>query len=39
LTFIVLTVFVDWFAAFVDLELDPGLAPAHAVRLAAGSPA
>jgi hypothetical protein len=36
--FIVLTVFVDWFAAFVDLELDPGLAPAHAVRSAAGSP-
>src|SRR5439155_26098618 len=39
LTFIVLTVFVDWFAAFVDLELDPGLAPAGAVRSAAGSPA
>ncbi|HLQ47430.1 MAG TPA: hypothetical protein VK233_00525, partial [Candidatus Dormibacteraeota bacterium] len=39
LTFVLLTVFVDWFAAFVDLELDPGLAPADALRAPAGSPA
>ena len=37
LTFVLLTVFVDWFAAFVDLELDPGLAP-NALPAAAGSP-
>jgi carboxymuconolactone decarboxylase family protein len=39
LTFVILTTFVDWFAAFVDLGLDPGFGAAGAVPSAAGSAA